>query len=646
MASLTKSQSKTTPVRSYRSPLSLLALVLLQLLVLAPLASSQNVTTSTGTVTSDVSLALPTRLSLPLPGSYVGLSIEWTHVQDAVGTGESAVADGSLGVGPIVSGLMASLRNSSGGWPVHVRIGGNSATKMWWQGSTLPRLGQMLWSVNAGDLAILQTFAVETFSKLTLTVSMLSTNPAYAVEFITKGILVNIAPANIFAIEIGNEPDHYAVNARRPLNYTFDDFLGEYTEAYDAITTAVGPSVGFDYQGPAYAYEWTQADLTPFMQGEPGTKMISFHKYGQAGCSTKTNPNAVTPYTLLDDPNPDEYEWLDALAASAASGNQSLVWGEGGSASCNGTAGTSDTFVSALWTVDMMMEMAYRQIIYTAVSGAGQTYGAPYSFDDELGRVTVRPAFYGLIATNRLLRGSNSRVFRAEIGGAWALTGNATKTWGVLHSNGEMSLAVIEKSGSPLSVNVAIPSVKCNGSTTPQGYISHLVSPNSDLTATTGITINGQTWDGSLDGLPVGPYGETVVPVTAGGTYVLAVPAYSVTTLRIGCEGGLVAVEYVPPPAATMSAMAPGAVATTTWNGTTPNVNNPTAVQDAEETPQRVGALVGIGIAAIAVALATGLAVFAFWRRGTAKQRPMAATHAHPYANGNVYLGKQAGEMV
>lgn len=43
----------------------------------------------------------------------------------------------------------------------------------------------------------------------------------------------------------------------------------------------------------------------------------SFHKYGQRGCSTATNPDAVTPLTLLMDPNPEEYDWLDTVAQVA-----------------------------------------------------------------------------------------------------------------------------------------------------------------------------------------------------------------------------------------------------------------------------------------------------------------------------------------
>ena len=36
-----------------------------------------------------------------------------------------------------------------------------------------------------------------------------------------------------------------------------------------------------------------------------------------------------------------------------------MVWGEGGSLSCNGTAGVSNSFAAALWTLDMLFEVFY-----------------------------------------------------------------------------------------------------------------------------------------------------------------------------------------------------------------------------------------------------------------------------------------------
>ncbi|KAI8918483.1 hypothetical protein DFJ77DRAFT_455773 [Powellomyces hirtus] len=583
------------------------------------------------------------RTSAPLAGSWLGLSIEWTHVDDALGTGVGASQRKDIRTGPIVAGLLESLRNSSGGWPIHIRIGGNSATRLWWQGSTLPRNPQSLWMVIPEELAILQQVAVDTFSKFVITVPMLNPDPAYAVEFLTQGILRNIAPENIFAIEIGNEPDHYVKNQRRPPTYAFPEFNAEYTNAYNAITAAIGN--GFEYQGPAYAYPWTEEYFIPFIQTQKGTKFVAFHKYGQQGCSVYTNPNAVTPLTLMQDPEPEEYEWLDAIAQTSKAFNKTLVWGEGGSSSCNGTAGVSDTYVSALWTVDMALEMAYRGIQYGSISGAGQTYYAPYAVDESIGRVTARPTFYGMVMVQRILRGANSRVFRAPMDGGWATVGNSTKTWGVLHSDGSASLVIITKEAGAVSIKTAnVPPVSCPNGAAAKGFVSRMsVLSSTPLTATTGITVNGQTWDGSLDGRAIGDYVEESIDPKTG---IINVPGYSIAVLRVGCDAGMIGVQYTPPvPAPFIPATEPGKPG---WTGNGTSAGIPGGAEtDANGNVHgpKVGALVGIGIAAAVVLLGGILTVLGIQRRRRATLVD-SNSHPHPYARNSAYLGKRGGEMV
>lgn len=131
-----------------------------------------------------------------------------------------------------------------------------------------------------------------------------------AIEFLVNGVTRYIARENIFAIELGNEPgtcafmspshfpfagmvtfpghpsapltntiyhhshpntDHYAKNIRRPASYAFPDFNTEYTTAHTAITKALTSAIAFEYQGPAYAYPWTENYLTPFMDAQKAT---------------------------------------------------------------------------------------------------------------------------------------------------------------------------------------------------------------------------------------------------------------------------------------------------------------------------------------------------------------------------------------
>jgi len=76
------------------------------------------------------------------------------------------------------------------------------------------------------------------------------------------------------------------------------------------------------------------------------------------------------------------------------------------------------------------------------------------------------------------------------------------KAWATLDpTNGEVNIAIINKDKSASgSVQLTVPGYK-------RGLVKRLLAPS--FSATTGITISGQTFDGSQDGKPVGTeYGE------------------------------------------------------------------------------------------------------------------------------------------
>ncbi|KAJ3186587.1 hypothetical protein HDU85_007407 [Gaertneriomyces sp. JEL0708] len=558
--------------------------------------------------------AFNTTYSHTLPAAFVSLSVEWTHVDDGIGPGPA----------------------SNGGYTPFLRIGGNSATRLWWQGSKLPRLEQSAWSVNDIDLRIMEEFAARTGVKYVIGVPMLSPDPAYAVEFLSQGIHRTIAPNHIQTIEVGNEPDHYAKKGRRPATYDFPTFLTEYSTAFNAISAAnrLAGYPNIEYMGPAYAYPWSEELLKPFAESNPQTRWISFHKYGERGCSIQTNPNAVTVVTLMTTPSSREFEWLDGVSDFVNGNNQLLVWGEGGSASCNGVPGVSDVFAAALWTVDMSFEMAYRNVSYAFLSGVAQSYYAPYSYDPVTKETRARPAYYGMLFVNRVLRGSDNRVFRAKtdeglLEGEWPEAGNATKVWGVKNDRtGEWTIVVLRKdtdpftSQQPESIELILPPGETFGCPStaahPNGYITRLTAPS--LSSTADIRINGQTWD-TPTGDPTGTYTEeTVVP--ANGVFSITVDPFTAVALRVGCTPGMAATQYTPPP----------------YTPFMPPTTLVPSGQQREETKQISGTVVGIGVVAGALALAA-ISACVVWSQNRKRGVVLpSAEHPHPYAKGNPYL--------
>ena len=57
------------------------------------------------------------------------------------------------------------------------------------------------------------------------------------------------------------------------------------------------------------------------------------------------------------------------MTIKAASTNQRVFYTEYGSASCGGLDGVSDSFASAIFTLDSLFELAQKKIFSVAISG-------------------------------------------------------------------------------------------------------------------------------------------------------------------------------------------------------------------------------------------------------------------------------------
>jgi hypothetical protein len=472
-----------------------------------------------------------TTYSNPIGSDFVSINIEWSSILEAFGMPNS----------DFVVNLVLSLCQAMGGGnnaPI-IRIGGNSATKMYWSGSKLPRLEQQERMISKNDLMLLQSLAEKTGVKFTFTLPMLSSDPAYAMEILQNGIMQYIAPVYIYSIELGNEPDHYVQYGRRPLTYTYDDYISEFNSIL-AATMRVDSN--FLIQGPAWAYDWNPY-LVDYANKFKGVKEISFHKYGLRGCAAKLNPGIYTPYTLLKEPQVDEYKWISDVLNQISGNGQSIVWGEGGSASCNGTADVSDVYVSALWTLDVLFEYAWRNVKRATLSGSPTTLYAP--FHQVNGVFTVNPTYYGMLMMNRILRGSNAQVFKVALDNSWAtFSSDVIKTWGVKRDN-EMTFVAIHKDPLQGSVSISVKAPTLSGCNNQTGFVTRMTG--SSLDSQTGVTLAGQTFDNSGDGRPLGNFVEEIVHAS-DNLYTINVDQYTVVSLRIGCKAGPLSYEPVPTP--------------------------------------------------------------------------------------------------
>ncbi|KAI0743496.1 hypothetical protein C8Q80DRAFT_842489 [Daedaleopsis nitida] len=157
---------------------------------------------------------------------------------------------------------------------------------------------------------------------------------------------------NLFAIELGNEPDLYA--ATSPVAG------GSWSNSIDISNegkwfTAMAPSLGNIFQGAVYL-QWSTATLIQSIGSAAlkTIKSISRHSYPQSACGgSSTNlPNLMSHSGIVK-----YVQQFKAEATTVHNAGKRFFIAETNSATCGG-GGISPTFGAALWIVDYVLQSA------------------------------------------------------------------------------------------------------------------------------------------------------------------------------------------------------------------------------------------------------------------------------------------------
>ncbi|KAL4252614.1 Glycoside hydrolase family 79 protein [Abortiporus biennis] len=161
--------------------------------------------------------------------------------------------------------------------------------------------------------------------------------------------------SNLFAIELGNEPEFYASNS--PIIQANG---GTWNQDVDATSekswfTTFSSSVGNVFQGAVYL-SWSAGGLLSRIgsDGARFLKSISRHSYPQSACGgASTNlPNLMSHSGIVSYTRQFQSE-----ASQTHSAGLKYFLGETNSATCGG-GGISPTFGAALWIVDYVLQGA------------------------------------------------------------------------------------------------------------------------------------------------------------------------------------------------------------------------------------------------------------------------------------------------
>ncbi|EPQ54385.1 hypothetical protein GLOTRDRAFT_44058 [Gloeophyllum trabeum ATCC 11539] len=171
----------------------------------------------------------------------------------------------------------------------------------------------------------------------------------------------------IRALELGNEPDHFA-GGSRPSTWSSSD----YTAQFLGWTSVLSRNLSLPkdiFQACSFAEDPTpKAPMTTVSTIEEGIdttgviKIFSQHTYQYSTCDPARNAIATLP-NLINHGNITAYLdlWRPQIAAAHSVGKEFVV-GEYSSVSCSGKQNVTDTFGQALWLADTVLYGAFLNI--------------------------------------------------------------------------------------------------------------------------------------------------------------------------------------------------------------------------------------------------------------------------------------------
>ncbi|TPX36751.1 hypothetical protein SmJEL517_g01147 [Synchytrium microbalum] len=509
------------------------------------LAFTNIITTNAFSIYANFSTFEPS--SNPVPADFLALSVEWQQVIKSFMKYYRGTATNIPN--PIMIRLLRNLAAevNYASMPT-IRVGGNSATIQWWNGSSLVRPNAASYPVSFRHFGAMETVAHNAGIKLVANIGMLNgTDPSAATDFIASGILANINYKNLLAIELGNEPELYVRNGRRDPTWDYFTQTPIEFQTYLASIAAAIPSM------PTTNYFWGPA-MTPTGNNQnflaaslPAVNGISLHRYGIDGCNSSESPSMNL---LLADPTVNTYKFIrnDIINATALGhplGTRQVIATEINSASCGGVANISNTFGAALWGVDTFLTLATNNFTKAFVHGLQGVYPkstpnsyAPWVQNLHNNSVIVMPIYYAMVQTNRILGGANA-VVRAVHFSIVDTTGMSDPTITTPNIKVYMvtrgtstNIVVIHKDLGMPNVTVAI-DVANIPNDTGSAVLERMKAPS--VYTSRDIRLAGYTLDWTSDGGFRGSRVSAVVTPTSG-SYYIGVYQGSVAVLYAGTQ--------------------------------------------------------------------------------------------------------------
>ncbi len=450
-----------------------------------------------------------------IPAGFVGLTTEYRGLEAYAGLDPQALD-------PVFVQLIRNLAPDQS--PV-LRIGGDSTDWTWWPTPGVARPGGVKYDLTANWLQVAHALAQTLDAHLILGINFEADSGRVAAAE-AHALIDGIGRARISALELGNEPELYGsfswykapdgqhVNGRPP-TYDYADFVrdfGNIARSLPRSVTLAGPSMGSSVWIPL---------LGQFLSGNPRVRLATLHRYPLKHCS------AATPVTIADVLSDAASTGLAATVANAVAISHvrgiGLRVDEMSAISCGGMAGVSDSFASALWSLDTLFAMARVGVDGVNVQTEPGSLNELFAVNAANGawQADVHPAYYGLMMFAQAAP-PGSRLL--ALSGA---PGEGVNAWATRAPNGDVRVVLINNATAHGRV-VAVRIPFLGGPATLERLQAS--SPHAE----NGVTLGGQGFGtATATGLLAGTPDATSVEPSAGGSYVVSLPAASAAMLTL-----------------------------------------------------------------------------------------------------------------
>jgi hypothetical protein len=457
-----------------------------------------------------------------MPGGFLGVSFEYPATQQYTGTDPRAID-------PVLINLLKGM--TPGHTPV-IRIGGNSTDATWWPIRRMRAPGGVTYALTPSWLQTTQALAADLGTKLILGINLKADRPAIAAAE-GRALVQGIGKSHIEALEIGNEPDLYGVfpwyrdrrghlHRGRGRGYRLKQYTQEFTRWARLLPHL--PLSGPATSGPAW-----MTHLGSFISAQRDLGLVTYHRYPLRACVTDPSAHGFPsiPSLLGDQSASGLARGLTHFASVAHAHHRPFRLSELNSASCEGTAGVSDTFASALWALDVLFNLegaGVDGVNFHMLPGSHYQLFSPAQTASGQWQAFVLPEYYGLLMFSQAFPVGARRLKVGSPGGP-------VKVWATEDRAGTERVTVINKDAANAhTVVVSVP-----GPARPASQET-LQAPSAS--ATSGVTLGGQSFgaETSTGTLPGSPQTSPASP--APGGYTIQVPAASAVLLTVPSSGG------------------------------------------------------------------------------------------------------------